>query len=175
MIWNQLRPQTKNVDFVNQQATANYNLALVPIIKTMELLRGRPDLKEANNHLMDAFKILCLSVKSTNVARAERIRKDLQPKYKALCDIEASSSQLFGDTLQEAIKKLDGQKVQLTNTNSTPFLGKRGSGKHTHQKRPYKNTPQHSNNSWAERNRGNVQNKWHQNHHQRKHNNRQKH
>lgn len=92
MIWNQLRSTTKNVDFINQQAAASYNLALIPIIKTIELLRGRPGLKEVNNHLMDAFKILCLSIKSTNVARAERIRKDLQPKYKTICDIEASAT-----------------------------------------------------------------------------------
>lgn len=81
ILWSQLRTQTKNVDYINQQAVTNYSLALIPIIKAMETLRGKTDMKETNNFLMDAFKILCLSIKSTNVARAERIRKDLQPKY----------------------------------------------------------------------------------------------
>ncbi|XP_060579176.1 uncharacterized protein LOC132736112 [Ruditapes philippinarum] len=129
VVWRQLQPNTKQADFLLQKVTGNYGLALTPILRALDLLKTKGSQEDITNCLMDTFKILCLTFKATNTSRGERIRRDIQPQFKAICDIEPSATQLFGDNLQETLKKLKTTKVKLGNlshTTSRPFLSKRG-------------------------------------------------
>ena len=71
--------------------------------------------------------VLCLNIKTTNAGRNERIKKELQTKFKSLCQNEASATNLFGDDFQEAVKKLEGSKANLT-SSAKHFLGKKRGG-----------------------------------------------
>ena len=63
---------------------------------------------------MDALKILCLTVKSTNIKRQELIKREMQPKYRDVCAKQLSATKLLGDNFLESVKKLDGIKAHLT-------------------------------------------------------------
>ena len=134
ILWRQLKRETKNVDYLQQKAVANYSQALIPIIKALELLKSSSGkATEATGHIMDAFKILCLNIKATNLGRTERIKRELQPKFRAICKNEASATNLFGDNFQEAVKKLEGTKSNLTSTAQQHFLGKKGGSRFSSQ------------------------------------------
>lgn len=134
ILWRQLKRETKNVDYLQQKAVANYSQALIPIIKALELLKSSSGkATEATGHIMDAFKILCLNIKATNLGRTERIKRELQPKFRAICKNEASATNLFGDNFQEAVKKLEGTKSNLTSTAQQHFLGKKGGSRFNSQ------------------------------------------
>ncbi|MCG8049340.1 MAG: hypothetical protein N0E48_27745 [Candidatus Thiodiazotropha endolucinida] len=127
-LWRQLKREVKTVDYLQQKAIGTYGQALVPIMKAMECLQGVKEQQGAMRHVMDAFKILSLSIKVTNANRTDRIKKELQPKFRALCQNEASATNLLGDNFLEAVKKLEGTKGNLT-LSTQPFLGKRGGDK----------------------------------------------
>lgn len=134
ILWRQLKREAKNVDYLQQKAVSNYSQALIPIIKALELLKSSSGkATEATGHIMDAFKILCLNIKATNLGRTERIKRELQPKFRAICKNEASATNLFGDNFQEAVKKLEGTKSNLTSTAQQHFLGKRGGSRFSSQ------------------------------------------
>ena len=81
--------------------------------------------EKASEHIMDTFKKLCLTIKSNIAGRQERIKKELEPRYKELCNQIATPNKLFSDNLQENIKKLEGTKTSLT-TSQKNFVGKKG-------------------------------------------------
>ncbi|XP_060553557.1 uncharacterized protein LOC132714668 isoform X2 [Ruditapes philippinarum] len=129
VVWRQLQLNTKTVDFLLQKVTGNYALALTPLLRALDLLKSKGSQEDITSCLMDTFKILCLTFKATNTSRIERIRKDIQPQFKAICDNESSATKLFGDNLQETVKKLETNKVKLVNLTTgahKPFLSKRG-------------------------------------------------
>ncbi|KAH3775177.1 hypothetical protein DPMN_176576 [Dreissena polymorpha] len=45
----------------------------------------------------------------------EKIKTQLLPSFKALCKITPSATLLFGDKLEEELKKLKEPKITLTN------------------------------------------------------------
>ena len=59
--------------------------------------------------------------------RREKIKRELDPKYKGIGNKEPSTTNLFGDQLQETIKTMGDSNVNLTNNQTTrkPILGKR--------------------------------------------------
>ena len=124
---------------MQQKAIANYGQALVPIIKALECLQGNKDPKQATEYVMDTFKILSLNIKITNANRTERIKKELRPKYRSLCQNEPSATHLFGDNFQEAAKKLEGTKGNMTLTYQH-FLGKKGGDKNRQSPHRYNQT-----------------------------------
>lgn len=145
LVWRQIQSNTKNVDFLLQKVTGNYALALTPLLRALDLIRSKGSQEDVTNYLMDTFKILCLTFKATSTSRAERIRRDIQPQFKAICDNEPSATKLFGDNLQEMVKKLETNKVKLVNLANTahkPFLSRRGGSKQGY--RPYNNQSQRS-------------------------------
>ena len=132
ILWRQLRKDSKGIDYVLQKNQSSLSVALVPIIKAVGILHSSKT-KEMNplkELITDAFKILSLSVTNNHEIRREKIKKELDPKYKGICNKEASTTKLFGDQLQESIKTMGSSKFNLTLHQSSrkSFLGKRRGG-----------------------------------------------
>ena len=123
-LWSQLRRGVKRVDYMQQKTVNSYGQAITPLLKAMELMREKREPEKVRGYIMDAFKMLCLNVKSTNLERMENIKKELNPKYKCLVPDQPSTSKILGDSFQEAVKKVDGAKSSLT-SSSQHFLGKK--------------------------------------------------
>ena len=141
VIWRQLRRETRIHDFSLQQSHKNYALSLIPILRGLEALKKEKS--AATEHIMDAYKILCLNIKLNNATRADKIKPEISPKYRSLCESSASTEQLFGDDLQDMIKKLEGPKTHLT-TNTHSFLYKKGSRANQNQRTTYRTQHQKS-------------------------------
>ena len=124
-LWQQLRRDVKTVDYHQKTAVSNYNQALVPLIKALDMMQTTKVPTQLSSYIMDAFKILSLNIKLTNQNRLDKVKKELLPKYKSLCQ-EPSASNLLGDNFQEQAKKLEGTKHSLTTSANRSFLGKRG-------------------------------------------------
>ena len=124
-LWRQLKRETRQGDFGHQLAVANYCRAMVPIIKAMEAIDNDERMSTISILVKDAFKMLALSVKLTNMKRLERIQKELQDKCKSLCQEGPSATKLLGDYFQEGAKKLENTKGNIT-IYSGNFLGKKG-------------------------------------------------
>ena len=77
--------------------------------------------------ITDVFKILSLSVTNNHEIRREKIKKELDPKYKGICNKEASTTKLFEYQLQETIKSMGSSKFNLTLHQSSrkSFWGKK--------------------------------------------------
>ena len=114
MLWRQLSRSTKHSDFMQQVAVANFGQAMVPIIKALELMQSRKDPERMQTYMMDAFKTLSLLIKTTNTARLERVKKELNPRYREVCQEGPSATKLLGDNFHETVKKLDQAKGNLT-------------------------------------------------------------
>ena len=82
---------------------------MVPLIKIMEATEKHDKTVNIPSFVSDAFKMLSWNIKQTNLKRRERIQKELQPKYRSL-----SATKLLGDNFQEAAKKLETTKGNLT-------------------------------------------------------------
>lgn len=121
-LWRQLQPKVKAQDFLLQKSQRHYAAALVPVLKAMEHVKseGNPNLKEL---LGDTFKILSNAIIATSKLRREKIKKELLPVYRPLCNAEPSATQLFGDKMEDELKKIKETKQILT--SKKPFLGKR--------------------------------------------------
>ena len=124
-LWRQLKRDVKKADYLQQTAVKNYAQAMTPLIKALDLMQSNRDPEITKKHVMDSFKILSLQVKTTNLNRLEQVKKELHPKYKALVPEEPSEAKLLGDSFQDAVKKLEGTKNNIT-ISSQSFLGKRG-------------------------------------------------
>ena len=115
------------MDYSLKKGVLDCAQAITPLGKALEVMQGNSDPVTAKGCVMDAFKILCLTVKSTNIKRQELIKREMQPKYCDLCAEQLSATKLLGDNFLESVKKLDGTKAHLT-MNSQNFLGKGGGG-----------------------------------------------
>ena len=124
-LWLQLNRDVKRVDYIQQQAVAAYGQAMVPLIKVMEAAEKQDKTVNTPSLVSDAFKILSWNIKQTNLKRLDRIQKELQPKYRTLCQDGPSATNLLGDNFQEGTKKLDTAKGNLT-VNTNYFFRRRG-------------------------------------------------
>lgn len=105
-LWRQLRRETKSQDYILQKTQGTLSLALIPVAKALNLAKdsNKPELKEM---IADTFKIITQAISSSNTVRREKIKKDLDPKYRSIC--------------------ITDNKVTLTmNATKKSFLGKRG-------------------------------------------------
>ena len=127
--WRQMRREVKRVDYALKKGVLDCAQAITPLGKALELMQTNSNHEATKSNVMDAFKILCLIVKTTNNNRLELIKKEMQPKYRELCPEQPSATKLLGDNFQEAVKKLDGTKSNLT-MSSMNFLGRRGGDRH---------------------------------------------
>ncbi|XP_060571949.1 uncharacterized protein LOC132730111 [Ruditapes philippinarum] len=123
-LWRQLPSQVKAQDFLLQRTQKFFSSALVPVLKTMDELKtdGRPKMKEL---IGDTFKLLTNAFVTTSQMRRDRIKKELLPLYRPICSANQSATHLFGDKVDEELKKLRDNKQQLTCTSRRSFLGKR--------------------------------------------------
>ena len=121
-LWRQLHTHVKTHDYSIQKSQKNLSMALVPILRMMDILK-----KDKNTELTalvgDAFKIIAHGLTSTTNLRRETIKKEIQPLYKPACRQDASATLLFGDKMEDEMKKLKDNKLQMTARK--PFLGKR--------------------------------------------------
>ena len=140
VLWNDLTRDVKAVDFQMQKTNATLNQALIPIVKGMAHLKKK-DTGPAFECIQDAMKILCHHIKANIAGRRERLKKELQLKFKPLSKNEASATCLFGDAFQESVKKLDSTKTSLTNSGRRFLHGGRKGGHH-------KNKSQNWNQTW---------------------------
>ena len=136
--WRQMKREVKRVDYALKKGVFDCAQAITPLAKALEVMQGNNDPVTAKGYVMDAFKILCLTVKSTNIKRQELIKREIQPKYRDLCAEQPSATKLLGDNFLESVKKLDGTKTQLTITPQN-FLGKRGGDRHQSSFHSYNN------------------------------------
>ena len=140
-LWSQLRRGVKRVDYIQQKSIANYGQAITPLIRAMELMQANKEPERAKGYVVDAFKLLCLNIKATNLERLDNVKKELNPKYKSLVPEQPSTTKLLGDNFQDAVKKVDGAKSSLT-TSGQNFLGKRRGDRpqsQTYKRYPYNN------------------------------------
>ena len=129
ILWGRLRRETKAFDYAMKKSQSMLCHTLVPTLKLMQLQKDGGKIAECRELTTDIFKILAQGVVKSNEWRKERVRQDLVPMYKSLCDRETSVNKLFGDKLQEEIKHLKETKTMLVpNSNKKPFLARRGRG-----------------------------------------------
>lgn len=129
VLWRQLRGQTKSSDYAIQRLQKNICLSLIPTLKLMQHLKQGGDSLTTKELVGDIYKVLVHTYVESNEARREKIRQELLPKYRKVCDEPASVTKLFGDKLEENIKKMKETSTSLTPvTNKKPFLSKRGGG-----------------------------------------------
>lgn len=141
ILWRQLRRETKTIDFIQQKATSTYNLALTPLVRALDKLKKK-EYAEAVPHMTASFKILGLAVKQTTHARRERIKREINPQFKSICEQEATATHLFGENLPEQVKKLHSIK-QLTTQRNGSFLARRGGRNYNfHNNHSYHRFPQ---------------------------------
>lgn len=130
MLWRQLRPQTKSYDFSMQKMQKLLCLALVPTLKLMQHFKMGGEKQEARELVGDIYKALIQGYVDSNDSRREKIRNDVLPQYKKLCEEPSSSNKLFGDKLEESIKKMKETTTSLTRnitmSHRKPFLLNRG-------------------------------------------------
>ena len=142
-MWRNLKRETRATDFVQLKALENYNYVLTPLIKALDLFKSKKDQQKAVEYVADAYKLIGSAVKATNIARMDKIKKELHQDYKTLCEPKKmTATLLMGDNLSEEIKK-----VKESTKNSPfvpPFLGKRGG---TKQKRFFKGASRYSSNN----------------------------
>ena len=121
-LWRQLQPSIKSHDYILQKSHKTLATALVPVLKAMDILKtqGHSQVRELVN---DTFKILTNAISGTTQARRERIKKELLPIYRPVGKMEPSATLLFGDKMEDEIKKMKDTKLQMT--TKKPFLGKR--------------------------------------------------
>lgn len=81
--------------------------------------------KHIKPFLTDAFKIVTSLLSSIKHSRREKIKKELDNKYKSIAENDATAEKLFGDNISDKIKALGVPKVNLVNTGKRPFLGPR--------------------------------------------------
>lgn len=126
-LWRQLKRETRTYDFVQQKALESYNLILSPLVKALDLFKAKSGRKQAIKYVTEAYKIVGLTIKNTNNARIEKLKKELQPEYRSLCKPEnTSATLLLGENVTDKIKKMkEGSKGPITMSNSH-FLAKRG-------------------------------------------------
>lgn len=105
---------------------------MVPLLRAVDALAVLKDSNQALQHLMDAVKIGCLMVRETNNALVEKIKKEIQPRFRGICTNQPSATNLFGDNVQENLRKLDSSKMNIT-TNQSFFREKGGAHTNNHQ------------------------------------------
>ena len=96
----------------------------------MQIVRKEGN-KETRELEADTFKILTQGIVTSNENRREKIKQNLLPNYRKLCDNPPSATKLFGDKLEEDIKKMKESKTKLTpflQSQNKHFLSKRGEG-----------------------------------------------
>ena len=125
-LWGQLSKDLRTVDYYQKKAVTNYGQAMVPLIKALECINGNKQPEKVAELVMDAFKLLSLNIKLTNMNRLERVKKELHAKYVPLCEEGPSATKLLGEHFQEQAKKLESSKQNLTKNATRPFLGKKG-------------------------------------------------
>ena len=79
-LWQQLRRDVKTVDYHQKTAVSNYNQALVPLIKALDMMQTTKAPTQLSSYIMDAFKILSLNIKLTNQNRLDKVKRELLPK-----------------------------------------------------------------------------------------------
>ncbi len=120
-LWRQLKHETRTSDVLLQRSVGQFSLAMVPVARAMDLLHAKTCNEEVLKGLVvDTFKIICDSITTTNQARRDNIKKELNPRFKSLCGLDQpiSATKLFGDKLQEDTKALDDNKVSQYDTDS---------------------------------------------------------
>ena len=124
-MWRHLKAETRAGDFIQVKALENYSYILTPLIKALDLFKSNSDQDKAIEYVSDAYKFTGLMVKATNNARLEKVKKELHPDYKTICDAKKmTATLLLGDTTSEEIRKV---KEGSRNTPfESPFLGRRG-------------------------------------------------
>ena len=132
-LWRQLCKEAKVSDYILQKSQSSYALALIPIIKAVGAIHNMKskEMRELRELITDAFKILTLEVTNNHEIRREKIKKELEPKYRGICNKDTSTTKLFGDQLQDAIKAMGDSKFNLTLHQSAKrsFLRRRGGAK----------------------------------------------
>jgi hypothetical protein len=167
-IWSNLKRDTRTSDVLNQRVIGTINMQIVPVLKAVDCLTKSKDVGTAVNYLMDAVKMACLTVKENNARRVEKIKSEIQPRFKSICENQASATQLFGDNIQEQIKKMEASRLNITqNQPQQPFLGKKGGANATnhsssHHKQHRKPTTQgqkytNNNTSYQQKKQGHRQ------------------
>ncbi|KAH3882121.1 hypothetical protein DPMN_006052 [Dreissena polymorpha] len=127
-LWRQLRSSTRANDFMLQKNHGTLAQAAVPIVKALDHLQQSASKdKVLKGHISDAFKLLTNGIAQNVAVRREKIKRDMQPKYKHLGNLEPSAEKLF-DKIQENLKSCESTKliVNVKNnagTNKKPFLG----------------------------------------------------
>ena len=165
ILWGQLRPETKAFDYNQQKMQSVLSQALVPVIKLMQIVKKEGN-KETRELVADTFKILTQGIVISNENRREKIKKNLLPNYRKLCDNPPSATKLFGDKLEEDIKKMKESKTKLTpflQPQNKHFLSKRGGGSRPlYQNRSYpsQNKQNFRNNNSYNNNNNNNNNQW---------------
>ena len=94
-LWGQLNKEVRIIDYYRKKAATNNGQAIVPLIKALELIIGNKKSEKVAELVIDAFNLLLLSIKLTNMNRLERVKKELHSKYVPLCDEGPSATKLL--------------------------------------------------------------------------------
>ena len=64
-----LKRETRVTDFIQIKVIENYNYIITPLIKALDFLKAKKEQEKAVEYIDDAYKLIGLSVKATNIAR----------------------------------------------------------------------------------------------------------
>ncbi|KAH3693413.1 hypothetical protein DPMN_080845 [Dreissena polymorpha] len=154
-LWRQLKQSPRHSDFILQKSHSTLAQVAVPIIKALERIQTSKD-KVLKQLLSDAFKLATNGIQKTTNYRREKLKKELQPRYRHLGNLDSSAEKLF-EKIPEAIKTTEGAK-QIVNmryvpTQRKPFLGQRPN---QHRWNPGANQFRRNNHAYQHKRRGNF-------------------
>lgn len=113
-----------SADLALQNAQKSMCLALVPLIKSIEVMVQKGDTKLVQEFTKDAFRCLAHGLQAINNKRKDLIRPALPMKYRKVTEHEVPVTEmLFGDDLEQRVDELDKQTKRVAKFSSQPFLG----------------------------------------------------
>ncbi|KAH3821689.1 hypothetical protein DPMN_123456 [Dreissena polymorpha] len=100
-LWRQLCSSTRANDLMMQKNHGTLAQAAVPFVKALDHVQQSASKERVlKGHLSDALKLLTNGIAQNVAVRREKIKRDMQPKYKHLGNLEPSAEKLF-DKIQE--------------------------------------------------------------------------
>lgn len=156
-LWQAFRT-ARPADLAMQTCQKYMAMAMVPIVKTLDIFVNNGDKEEVKQLTKDAFRILAQGMNANTNKRKDLIRPSIPTKYRKVCGNDVLPSEfLFGDNLEERVDDVEKEEKRSNklsghtnnnrnNNNNRSFLGQRRSqGPHGYNKTQRSQKPYHRN------------------------------
>ncbi|XP_045203356.2 uncharacterized protein LOC123556590 [Mercenaria mercenaria] len=144
-LWNAFKLK-RAADLALQTSQKYLSLAMVPVIKSIEVLMEKGDVQQVKDLTKDTFRLLSQGLNVTNRKRRALIRPAIPAKYQKVCEGEGPTSEfLFGEDLDQKVENCEKEERRSQklgghqgNHRSTSFLGQRNQKGNRYHPYPHK-------------------------------------